>query len=303
MSANGMVRPCSCPASDKLARGAKTRSMPCPATAQTAISVIGIDIGKNSFHYSGDGCVGVDGGSLPARPAGVTENALESNDTVTASGGNAMRNVIGFGLVGMAAVALAPTGAVSAEHNWKMQTEWDGGPLMDLGAKAFAEKIKFLTDGRIEVQVLPTGTLAKGLEARTAVAHGVAEACHTWIGYDWGKDKTTVLFGGFSGSMDSERMLHWLYEGGGAELQRQFNEEKFNLISVQMFARTAEAFLHSRKPVRTMERLQGPQAAHRRCLARNFQVARRRLGHNAWPGNLPDARARSHRRHRVGNSL
>jgi hypothetical protein len=29
MSANGMVRPCSCPASDKLARDAKTRSTPC----------------------------------------------------------------------------------------------------------------------------------------------------------------------------------------------------------------------------------------------------------------------------------
>ena len=29
MSVNGMVRPCSCPASDKLARGAKTRSTPC----------------------------------------------------------------------------------------------------------------------------------------------------------------------------------------------------------------------------------------------------------------------------------
>ena len=29
MTANGMVRPCSCPACDKLARGAKTRSSPC----------------------------------------------------------------------------------------------------------------------------------------------------------------------------------------------------------------------------------------------------------------------------------
>ena len=28
MTVNGMVRPCSCPASDKLARGAKTRSTP-----------------------------------------------------------------------------------------------------------------------------------------------------------------------------------------------------------------------------------------------------------------------------------
>ena len=45
-SGNGMVRPCSCPASDKLAR----------RTPQSAIAVIGIDIGKNSFHV-----VGLDG--------------------------------------------------------------------------------------------------------------------------------------------------------------------------------------------------------------------------------------------------
>ncbi len=52
-------------------------------------------------------------------------------------------------------------------------------------------------------------------------------------------------------------MLHWIYEGGGLEMWRQFNEEKFGLVSMPMFARTAEAFLHSRKPVRTMDDLKG----------------------------------------------
>ena len=33
-------------------------------------------------------------------------------------------------LVGLA-VALASVSAPAAEHNWKMQTEWGGGPLMD----------------------------------------------------------------------------------------------------------------------------------------------------------------------------
>jgi len=172
-----------------------------------------------------------------------------------------MRSKLGLSLAGaglaVAMLAAPATHALAAEHNWKMQTEWGGGPLMELGAKAFAERVKFLSDGRIEMQVLPAGTLSKGLESRTAVANGVAEACHTWIGYDWGKDKTTVLFGGFSGSMDSERMLHWIYEGGGLELWRQFNEEKFNVISMPLFARTAEAFLHSRKPVRTLADLKG----------------------------------------------
>ena len=162
-----------------------------------------------------------------------------------------------------------------------MQTEWGGGPLMDLGAKAFAETIKFLTDGRIEVQVLPAGTLAKGLEARTAVANGVAEACHTWIGYDWGKDKTVVLFGGFSGSMDSERMLHWLYEGGGAELQRavQRGEVRRHLdAAVRAHRRGVPAFAQAGADDGGS---QGPEAAHRGRLAGDLEVAGRRFGHDA----------------------
>lgn len=147
--------------------------------------------------------------------------------------------------------------ALAAEHSWKMATSWGGGPLMEIGAKAFADRVKELTDGRVEIQTFPSGTLSKGLEVRSAVAKGVAEVGHTWMGYDWGKDKTTVLFGGFAGSMDTERTLHWIYEGGGLEMWREYNEEKFGLISFPCFARTAEAFLHSRKPVKTLDDLKG----------------------------------------------
>ncbi len=145
----------------------------------------------------------------------------------------------------------------TAEVKWKMATSWGGGPLMEIGAKALAQKIEFLTEGRIKVQVFPSGTLSKGLDVRSAVRKGVAEIGHTWMGYDWGKDKTTVLFGGYAGSMDSERMLHWIYEGGGLEMWRQYNEEKFDLVSIPAFIRTAEAFLHSRKAVRTLDDLKG----------------------------------------------
>jgi len=156
-----------------------------------------------------------------------------------------------------AVTVVAGSGAEAANVKWKMATSWGGGPLMEIGAKAFAARVKDLTEGRVEIQVFPSGTLSKGLEVRSAVAKGVAEAGHTWMGYDWGKDKTVVLFGGFAGSMDTERMLHWIYEGGGLALWRQFNEEKFGLVSFPCFARTAEAFLHSRKAVRTLDDLNG----------------------------------------------
>ena len=144
-----------------------------------------------------------------------------------------------------------------AEHKWKMATSWGGGPLMELGAKAFANRVSQLTDGRVEVQVFTGGTLGKALRVSETVSSGIAQAGHTWMGYDWGKDKATVVFGGFAGSMDSERMLHWLYEGGGLQMWRDFRMEKFGVVSMPLFIRTAEAFLHSNKAVRTMDDLQG----------------------------------------------
>lgn len=159
-----------------------------------------------------------------------------------------------------AAATLAATQARAqqgATHTWKMATGWPGGPLMDIGAKAFAERIEQFSGGRIKVQTFPGGALGNALRVPETVKNGVAECGHTWIGYDWGKDPTTVLFGGYAGSFDTERMLHWLYEGGGADLQRRYREEKEGIVSMPLFIRTAEVFLHSRKPVKTLSDLKG----------------------------------------------
>ncbi|XWN31561.1 MAG: TRAP transporter substrate-binding protein DctP [Devosia sp.] len=167
------------------------------------------------------------------------------------------------GLVAAAALAfLAVPGAMAQDdekqsHQFSMATSWSGGPLMDIGAMAFAETVKEMSDGRIEIEVYPSGTLAPGLKVAEAVANGVADMGHTWIGYDWGKDPTAVLFGGYAGSFDTEKMLHWLYRGGGAQMQQEWRDEKFNLVSMPLFVRTAEVFLHSRKPVSSLEDLQG----------------------------------------------
>src|SRR5215469_15110364 len=54
MSANGMVRPCSGPASKGRWQGApKTKEHAMSAKFNSEIAVIGIDIGKNSFHIVG----------------------------------------------------------------------------------------------------------------------------------------------------------------------------------------------------------------------------------------------------------
>jgi transposase len=53
MSANGMVRPCSCLGAREAGEGANPKDHAMSQKLETAIAVIGIDIGKNSFHVVG----------------------------------------------------------------------------------------------------------------------------------------------------------------------------------------------------------------------------------------------------------
>jgi TRAP-type mannitol/chloroaromatic compound transport system substrate-binding protein len=163
----------------------------------------------------------------------------------------------GAGVAGVLAALPAAAQVGGPSYSWKMTTAWPGGPLMDIGAKAFAERLAFFSGGRMKIQVFPGGALGNALKVSETVKNGVAEMGHTWMGYDWGADPTTVLFGGYAGSFNSEYMLHWLYEAGGAEMQRQYREDKAGIVSIPLFIRTAEVFLHSRKPVKTLADLKG----------------------------------------------
>lgn len=157
-------------------------------------------------------------------------------------------------------VGLFATGASAQEeqsYQLRMATSWESGPLMDLGAKAFAQRLELLSNGRIKVEVFPGGAIGEPLKVTDSVRRGIADMGHTWPGYDWGRDTTTVAFGGFAGTMDMERMLHWLYAGGGVALWRDFRKEQFGVIAMPLYFRTMETFLHSRVPISTLDDLKG----------------------------------------------
>jgi TRAP-type mannitol/chloroaromatic compound transport system substrate-binding protein len=160
----------------------------------------------------------------------------------------------GIFVAGIVAVSAAPA---VAQQSIRMATSWGGGPHLEVMAKGFAKNVELLTGGRIKVEVFPAGTIGSPLKVTETVQRKVAQAGHHWSGYDYGIDKTAVLFGGYAGSMPAEHYLHWLYEGGGAEIWRQWRLEKYGLIAMPCGSHADEIHMVSHRPIRTIEDLKG----------------------------------------------
>jgi TRAP-type mannitol/chloroaromatic compound transport system substrate-binding protein len=157
-------------------------------------------------------------------------------------------------VAGILAITAAPA---LGQQTIRMATSWGGGPHLEVMAKGFARNVDLLTDGRVKVEVFPAGTIGSALKVTETVQRKVAQAGHHWSGYDYGIDKTAVLFGGYAGSMPAEHYIHWLYEGGGAELWRQWRLEKYGLVAMPCGSHADEIHMVSHKPIRTIEDLKG----------------------------------------------
>src|SRR5690625_2266787 len=95
-----------------------------------------------------------------------------------------------------AAALIGSEASAQDTYSWRMATGWGGGPLMEIGAQAFADRLHQRSNGRIEIEVFPGGAIGEPLRVTDSVRRGVADLGHTWPGYDWGRDTTSVAFGG-----------------------------------------------------------------------------------------------------------
>lgn len=152
--------------------------------------------------------------------------------------------------------SLAVSGGVAKAVDWSMAAPWGGGAFLE-DAKTFAATVKLLTEGRVNITVFPAGTLGKALKVTDTVRSGVAEAGHNWMGYDWGIDKTTVIFAGYAGGLTEEEFMLWLYEAGAAELWEEYRMEKFGVVSIPCGIYPAEVFLHSKRKVTNLADYEG----------------------------------------------
>jgi len=124
----------------------------------------------------------------------------------------------------------APNLLTSKKYKWKMVTTWPPNfPVLGTGASMYANWVREMSGGRIDIKVYGGGTLVPALEVFDAVTSGASEM-GSGASYYWGGKEaslqffTTVPFG-----MNAQQMNSWLYSGGGLELY-EAQYARFNLV-------------------------------------------------------------------------
>ena len=138
-----------------------------------------------------------------------------------------------------------------------MATSWGGGPPLESWAKGFATLVEEMTNGEVSIEVFTAGTLGSALKVAETVKNGVAEAGHTFIGYEYGLDKTTSLFAGRPGGLNAEQMLHWLHQGGGIDLWREYRLETAGVIGLPCGNVPREGGMFSTRKVQSLKDFEG----------------------------------------------
>ena len=200
-----------------------------------------------------------------------------------------------------ATALLLSAGTASAQQNIRTATSWPGGVHLEQFAQGFAKQADALTGGKVKFQIFPAGTIGSPLKITESVQKKVAQAGHSWPGYDWGIDKAAAIFGGYVGSPPAEALLHWVYAAGGIELWREWRMEKFGVVGIPCGAHSDEIHMHSQEAHPYPRGPQGPEAPHLGRLGRGCDHARRLDRHPAWCRGLSGARARRRRRDRMGD--
>lgn len=136
----------------------------------------------------------------------------------------------------------APSGQATSQgaapaaktYEWKMVTTWPPNfPIFQEGVERFADNVKKISNGRLNIKVYAGGELVPPLQTFDAVSQGTAEIGHGAAYYWAGKIPAAQFFTAVPFGMNAQGMNAWLYGGGGLELWREVYS-KHNLVPFPM---------------------------------------------------------------------
>ncbi|MFK8042652.1 TRAP transporter substrate-binding protein [Congregibacter sp.] len=105
---------------------------------------------------------------------------------------------------------------------WKLVTTWPKNlPGLGHTPEVFAQMVREMSAGRMDVRVYGAGEIVPAFEVFDAVSSGVAQIGHGASYYWKGKIPSSVFFTAVPFGMTAQEMNGWLHYGGGMELWQE----------------------------------------------------------------------------------
>lgn len=166
-----------------------------------------------------------------------------------------MRRVVCFCVTFLLVMALG-FNVEAKKYRWKMVTTWPTGIPWHQTCLHFAETVKKLSNGELEIKVFPAGSIVPAFQVFDAVRNGVAEIGHDWPGYWKGKDQAFVAFASVPFGMNNVEYSIWLMSGDGMKLAQELYG-KYGLVPLLGGNSGQEMGFFTKKPVTEVSQLKG----------------------------------------------
>lgn len=124
------------------------------------------------------------------------------------------------------AAAVAGAAVVAAPHvvraqdpvTFRFQSTWPAKDIFHEYARDYVDRVNAMSGGRLKLDLLAAGAVAKALEMQDAVIGGLLDGGHGVCAYWYGKHKAYSLFGTPPAfGWRANQMLGWMKYGGGQE--------------------------------------------------------------------------------------
>ncbi len=155
-----------------------------------------------------------------------------------------------------ASVFAVPGTVLAADYNWTFQTSETAGEPGFINKQKWAEAVESMSGGRIDIEILPIGSVVPHTDTLEAVGTGILQGHMTDPSYFAGKDPAFAMMGNLVGAWsDPFELLGFMQQGGGQELYAEL-VEPYGVHFLGAAATEPEAFVSS-VPIRTVEDLKG----------------------------------------------
>lgn len=112
----------------------------------------------------------------------------------------------------------------------RFQGAWSARDIFHEYALDYGRKVNEMSGGRVRIDVLPAGAVAKPQDLLDAVHKGALDGCHAAPALWSGRNSAFPLFGaGPALGMDANNFLAWMRYGGGDALYRELHDRVLNL--------------------------------------------------------------------------